>query len=352
MKVLIQDNLSKKVLIWYDKNKRDLPWRKSKKNLDPYQTWISEIMLQQTTVEAVIPFFHKFINKWPTIKKLSESKVEDVMDAWSGLGYYSRAKNIHKTTKIINKQHNNQIPDEYEELIKLPGIGPYTAGAILTIAFNKKASVIDSNIERIILRIRGIKEPKERVKKELIKISEDLCPEKRSGDYVQAMMDLGSAICKAKNPICDSCPIQEFCFSYAKDLTDSIPTKKLTKPKKIREANLFWIVSNQNKIFLQRRPLKGLLPGMLEFPSSEWINKNENISNEINFPIKGQWKPIKGKVVHIFSHFQLVLKIYTCKDINEKDLKGIWKRERNIPDLELPSLMKKVYKHVFLNIKN
>ena len=232
MKVLIQNNLSKKVLIWYDKNKRDLPWRKSKKNLDPYQTWISEIMLQQTTVEAVIPFFHKFINKWPTINKLSESKLEDVMDAWSGLGYYSRAKNIHKTAKIINKQYNNHIPDEYEELIKLPGIGPYTAGAILTIAFNKKASVIDSNIERIILRIRGIKEPKDKVKKELIKISEYLCPKNRSGDYVQAMMDLGSAICKAKNPLCDSCPIQKFCFSYAKGLTDSIPAKKNDKTKK------------------------------------------------------------------------------------------------------------------------
>ena len=187
----------------------------------------------------------------------------------------------------------------------MPGIGHYTAGAILTIAFN----------------------------------------------YVQAMMDLGSAICKAKNPLCDSCPIQKFCFSYAKGLTDSIPAKKMTKPKKIREANLFWMVSNQNRVFLQRRPLKGLLPGMLEFPSSEWINKNENISNEINFPIKGQWEPIKGKVVHIFSHFQLVLRIYMCRDISEKDLKGIWKREKYIPDLELPSLMKKVYKHVFSNIK-
>tara|TARA_Y100001968_G_scaffold5200_2_gene4600 strand:+ start:1225 stop:2283 length:1059 start_codon:yes stop_codon:yes gene_type:complete len=352
MKVLIKDNLSKKVLIWYDKNKRDLPWRKSKKDFDPYQTWISEIMLQQTTVEAVKPFFHKFINRWPTIKKLSESNVEDVMDAWSGLGYYSRAKNIHKSAIIINKKHNNQIPTEYEELIKLPGIGPYTAGAILTIAFNKKASVIDSNIERIILRIRGIRQPKEKVKKELIKISEDLCPTKRSGDYVQAMMDLGSAICKAKNPLCNLCPIQKFCLSYAKDLTNSIPIKKLTKPKKIREANLFWIVSDQNRIFLQRRPLEGLLPGMLEFPSSEWINKNENMDNETIFPIKGHWEPVNGKVVHIFSHFQLVLKIYICRDVNESILKGMWKKEKNIPDLELPSLMKKVYKHVFSHIKN
>ena len=214
MKVSIKDNLSKKILIWYDKNKRDLPWRKSKNDLNPYQTWISEIMLQQTTVEAVIPYFHKFISKWPTIKKLSESNIEDIMDAWSGLGYYSRAKNIHKTAKIVSKEYNNKIPDNYEELIKLPGIGPYTAGAILTIAYDKKASVIDSNIERIILRIQGIKKPKDKVKKELIKISEELCPDNRSGDYVQGMMDLGSAICKPNNPKCNLCPIKKFCYSY------------------------------------------------------------------------------------------------------------------------------------------
>ena len=187
-------------------------------------------MLQQTTVEAVIPYFHKFTVKWPTIKKLSESNIEEIMDAWSGLGYYSRAKNIHKAAKIINKEYNDQIPNNYDELIKLPGIGPYTAGAILTIAYDKKASVIDSNIERIILRIQGIKKPKDKVKKELIKISEELCPDIRSGDYVQAMMDLGSAICRPNNPKCNLCPIKQFCYSYKNNLTNLIPIKKTRKP--------------------------------------------------------------------------------------------------------------------------
>ncbi len=309
-------------------------------------------MLQQTTVEAVIPYFHKFTSKWPTIKKLSESNIEDIMDAWSGLGYYSRAKNIHKTAKIISKEYNNQIPNNYEELIKLPGIGPYTAGAILTIAYNKKASVIDSNIERIILRIQGIKKPKDKAKKELIKISEELCPDIRSGDYVQAMMDLGSAICKPNNPKCNLCPIKKFCYSYKNNLTNLIPIKKPRNPIKIRKANLFWIVSNQNRIFLRRRSLSGLLPGMLEFPSSDWISKNKESKKEISFPIKGNWKPVNGNVIHTFSHFQLSLKIYICRDVNEKQLEGIWKNENNIPDLDLPSLMKKVYKHVFSNIKN
>ena len=352
MKVSIKDNLSKKILLWYDKNKRDLPWRKSKKDLNPYQTWISEIMLQQTTVEAVIPYFHKFTAKWPTIKKLSESNIEEIMDAWSGLGYYSRAKNIHKTAKIISNEFNNQIPNNYEELIKLPGIGPYTAGAILTIAYNKKASVIDSNIERIILRIQGIKKPKEKVKKELIKISEELCPDIRSGDYVQAMMDLGSAICKPNNPECNLCPIKKFCYSYKNNLTNLIPIKKQRKPIKIRKANLFWIVSNQNRVLLRRRPLSGLLPGMLEFPSSDWINENKEYKKEISFPFKGNWKPVYGNVIHTFSHFQLSLKIYICRDVNERKLDGIWKNENDIPDLDLPSLMKKIYKHVFSNNKN
>ena len=352
MKVSIKDNLSKKILIWYDKNKRDLPWRKPKKDLNPYQTWISEIMLQQTTVEAVIPYFHKFTSKWPTIKKLSESNIEDIMDAWSGLGYYSRAKNIHKAAKIINEEYNDQIPSTYEELIKLPGIGPYTAGAILTIAYDKKASVIDSNIERIILRIQGIKKPKDKVKKELIKISEELCPDNRSGDYVQGMMDLGSAICKPNNPKCNLCPIKKFCYSYKNNLTNLIPIKKIRKPIKIREAYLFWIVSNQNRVFLRRRPLTGLLPGMLEFPSSDWITKNKKTRKEILFPIKGNWRPVTGNVLHTFSHFQLSLKVYICRDVNEKKLEGIWKKENDISDLNLPSLMKKVYKHVFTNTNN
>jgi len=326
-----------------------LPWRKSKKDLNPYETWISEIMLQQTTVEAVIPYFHNFISKWPTVKKLSEGNIENIMDTWSGLGYYSRAKNIHKTAKIINKEYNDQIPNNYEELIKLPGIGPYTAGAILTIAFDKKASVVDSNIERIILRIQGIKKPKDKVKKELIKISEELCPNIRSGDYVQAMMDLGSAICKPNNPKCNLCPIKNFCYSYKNNLTNLIPIKKTRKPIKNREAYLFWIISNQNRVFLRRRDLSGLLPGMLEFPSSDWTSKNKESKKEILFPIKGNWKPVAGNVMHTFSHFQLSLKIYICRDVNEKNLKGIWKKENDIPDLDLPSLMKKVYKHVFSN---
>ena len=186
----------------------------------------------------------------------------------------------------------------------------------------------------------------------MIKISEELCPDSRSGDYVQAMMDLGSAICKPNNPKCNLCPIKKFCYSYKNNLVNLIPIKKTRKPIKIREAYLFWIVSNQNRVFLRRRPMSGLLPGMLEFPSSDWITKNKKTSKEIIFPIKGNWRSVTGNVLHTFSHFQLSLKIYICRDVNEKKLECIWKKENDISDLNLPSLMKKVYKHVFSNTNN
>lgn len=347
MKLLFKHNLSKKILIWYDKNKRDLPWRMDIKETNPYKTWVSEIMLQQTTVEAVKPYYHKFISKWPSVKKLADSELEDIMDSWSGLGYYSRAKNLHKTAKILCKEYDTKIPSNYEELIRLPGIGPYTAGAILAIAYDKKAPVIDANIERILLRVLGIKKSKDKVKKQLIKISEDFCPKKRSGDYVQAMMDLGSMVCKPAKPLCLVCPIKKFCHAFNKNIVDEIPIKKQKKIKKIREANIFFIISDKNKVYLKRRPLSGLLPGMLEFPSSEWKRKSSNKEEEPVFPFKGNWQPVKGQINHTFSHFQLKLKVYICENVEEKKVKGIWIQKSNIFDLELPSLMKKVYKHVF-----
>jgi len=340
-----KNNLSKKVLIWYDKNRRDLPWRKVNQNSDPYETWISEVMLQQTTVEAVKPYFRKFLSKWPTIQDLAKSNINDVMDMWSGLGYYSRAKNIHKSSHIIIKNYNGKFPNKYDELIKLPGIGPYTAGAILAIAFNKGAVVIDANIERILLRLNGILLPIKDVKKELRELASTLNPEKRIGDYVQALMDIGSKICKPKNPNCSICPIKSNCKSLQNDLTELIPLKEKVKARPIKEAELFWIVSNNDKIFLRRRSLSGLLPGMLEFPSSEWVSTNKK-RKSIAFPFSGKWESIPGKITHIFSHFELSLKVYTFKGIDQDSLNGLWENKENLNKIGLPSLMRKVYRHV------
>ncbi|MEC9393061.1 MAG: A/G-specific adenine glycosylase [Pseudomonadota bacterium] len=340
-----KNNLSKKVLIWYDKNRRDLPWRKVNQNSDPYETWISEVMLQQTTVEAVKPYFRKFLSKWPTIQDLAKSNINDVMDMWSGLGYYSRAKNIHKSSQIITKNYNGKFPNTYDELIKLPGIGPYTAGAILTIAFNKDAVVIDANIERILLRLNGILLPLKDVKEELRELASTLNPEKRIGDYVQALMDIGSKICKPKNPNCSICPIKSNCKSLKNDLTQLIPLKEKVKARPIKEAELFWIVSNNDKIFLRRRSLTGLLPGMLEFPSSEWISTSKK-RKSVAFPFSGKWESIPGKITHTFSHFELSLKIYISRGIDQNSLNGLWEDKENLNKIGLPSLMRKVYRHV------
>jgi len=340
-----KNNLSKKVLIWYDKNRRDLPWRKVNQDSDPYQTWISEIMLQQTTVEAVKPYFRKFLNKWPTIHDLAKSNINDVMDMWSGLGYYSRAKNIHKSSQIITKNYNGKFPKNYDELIKLPGIGPYTAGAILAIAFNKDAVVIDSNIERILLRLKGTLLPAKEVKKELISFSSKLNPKKRIGDYVQALMDIGSKICKPKNPNCYICPIKSNCKSLQNGLTELIPLKQKTKKRPIKEAELFWIVSDRDNIFLRRRSSSGLLPGMLEFPSSEWTSVNKK-KKSVPFPFSGKWESIPGKITHTFSHFELSLKVYLHKGIAQNSLNGLWENKQNLNKIGLPSVMRKVYKHV------
>lgn len=346
MNVKYKDNLSKNVLIWYDKNKRDLPWRKLNHEINPYETWISEIMLQQTTVEAVKPYFNKFIKKWPSVKKLAKSDITDVMDMWSGLGYYSRAKNIHKSSQILSNKHNNLLPNTYEELIKLPGIGPYTAGAILAIAFNKDAVVIDANIERILLRLNGISLPAKKAKKELSNISKQLNPKNRIGDYIQSLMDIGSKICKPNIPECDVCPIQTFCNSYKNDLTQIIPLKEKKKSKPTRKAKLFWIVSDKGKIYLRRRPLSGLLPGMLEFPSSEWTLNDKESDNSFKFPFKGNWSIIPGKVSHTFSHFKLSVEIYSYKGIKQESFKGIWEDKENLNNIGLPTLMKKVFKHI------
>lgn len=352
MNVKNKDNLSKNVLIWYDKNKRDLPWRKLDHEINPYETWISEIMLQQTTVEAVKPYFNKFIKKWPSIKKLAKSDINDVMDMWSGLGYYSRAKNIHKSSQILSNKYNNLLPNTYEELIKLPGIGPYTAGAILSIAFNKDAVVIDANIERILLRLNGILLPAKKAKKELNDISMQLNPKNRIGDYIQSLMDIGSKICKPNIPICDICPIQKFCNSYHNDLTKIIPFKEKKKTKPTRKAILFWIVSDKGKVYLRRRPMSGLLPGMLEFPSTEWILNNKKRDNYFKFPFEGDWSIIPGEVTHTFSHFKLSLEIYTHKGIKQNAFKGIWEDKDNLKNIGLPSLMKKVYNHIISEENN
>jgi A/G-specific adenine glycosylase len=340
---------SKNVLNWYSLNKRDLPWRyKNNSQKDPYKIWVSEIMLQQTTVQTVIPYYKKFIKRWPNVKKLSTSNINEVLDFWSGLGYYRRAKNLHLTSKIISNQFDGVFPLEEDEIIKLPGIGEYTAAAIRAIAKDEKDTVVDANIERVMARIFYLKKPIKQIKKEIKKNAEKLTPKFNNGDYIQALMDIGSLICTPKDPLCNDCPIEKFCITKKKNAVNEIPKKIIKNDKPVREGIVFWIKNKNNQILLKRRDETGLLPGMLEFPSYNWSKNKINENDKKILSIKNI-KKLNKKVIHEFSHFKLKLTVYEKNKFNKNRIDGMWVGIDEINELGLPTLMKKVYQQMMKN---
>ena len=342
-------DFSKNVLNWYSANKRDLPWRyKNNSPKDPYKIWVSEIMLQQTTVATVIPYYKKFLKKWPNIKKLSKSNINEVLDFWSGLGYYRRAKNLHLTSRIISNQFNGIFPLEKNEIIKLPGIGEYTAAAIRAIAKDEKDTVVDANIERVMARIFYLKKPIKQIKKEIKQNAEKLTPKFNNGDYIQALMDIGSLICTPKDPLCNDCPIEKFCITKKKNAVNEIPKKIIKNDKPVREGIVFWIKNKNNQILLKRRDETGLLPGMLEFPSYNWSKNKINENDKKILSIKNI-KKLNKKVIHEFSHFKLKLTVYEKNKFNKNRIDGMWVGIDEINELGLPTLMKKVYQQMMKN---
>ena len=340
---------SKNVLNWYSLNKRDLPWRyKNNSQKDPYKIWVSEIMLQQTTVQTVIPYYKKFIKRWPNVKKLSTSNINEVLDFWSGLGYYRRAKNLHLTSRIISNQFDGVFPLEKNEIIKLPGIGEYTAAAIRAIAKDEEDTVVDANIERVIARVFYLKKPIKKIKKEIKQNAKKLTPKLNNGDYIQALMDIGSLICTPKDPLCNDCPIEKFCTTKKKNEVNEIPKKIIKNDKPVREGIVFWIKNKNNQILLKRRDETGLLPGMLEFPSYNWSKNKINENDKKILSIKNI-KKLNKKVIHEFSHFKLKLTVYEKNKFNKNSIDGMWVGIDEINELGLPTLMKKVYQQMMKN---
>jgi A/G-specific adenine glycosylase len=338
---------NKKILKWYDQEKRDLPWRKSNKLIiDVYKVWISEIMLQQTTVNAVIPFFETFIIKFPDVHSLAKARIEDVMTYWAGLGYYSRARNLHKCAKIIINDYNGIFPKNEIDLVKLPGIGDYTAGAICAIAYNQVAAPVDVNIERVISRISNEHNTTRREIKELMR---KIIPVNRPGDFIEAIMDLGSKICKIREPKCMDCPINTLCKTYLKNKLALLHVK-INKPKTITRHGNCYIINREidDKYFFIRMPTNGLLGGMLCFPSTNWIEDKKKLYSDKMFEDlirKNTLCKVENRINHTFSHFKLILNIYSLKYNNIMCLKGEWmKLEEAVK--QLPSLMRKVAKTI------
>ena len=339
--------ISKILLRWYIKNGRVLPWRVSPKDSesgqtpDPYKVWVSEIMLQQTTVQTVIPYFQKFIETWGCIDKLSHASEGEVLAFWAGLGYYARGRNLLRCAKELRDRFDSKIPNDKKKLLSLPGIGEYTAAAIRSIAFGEREVVIDANIERVICRLFKIERPIKQSKKDIKEYASQLFPEFYSGDLAQALMDFANSICKPKKPFCAQCPISKSCLSFKYGMVERIPAKPIKKNKPVKKGFVFFVTLKPNKFLLERRPSKGILGGLLGFPTTKWDFEK----NDPSLPFNADWF-YSGKIVtHQFSHFKLELEIV----FGETNLSGfdnskyLAVEHQNFDLLSLPTLMRKVY---------
>jgi A/G-specific adenine glycosylase len=340
-----------KLLTWYDAHARRLPWRALPGELaDPYAVWLSEIMLQQTTVATVGPYFQKFLAKWPTVEDLAGADVDAVMHAWAGLGYYSRARNLHACAKAVVTLHGGVFPSSEEGLISLPGIGPYTAAAVAAIAYGVSATVVDGNVERVVARLFSIHEPMPAAKKKIREMAATLTPKKRAGDFAQAMMDLGATTCTPKRPACERCPFAKSCQALHEGDPESLPVKAPKKEKPTRRGVVFWCVRDDGAVLIRKRPPKGLLGGMMEIPSTEWLADAPGVTGESRSrarlmeqaPTKAKWKKQSGEVRHTFTHFHLVLDLYLATVCDDAEAQGEWVQADDLGDHAFPTVMKKV----------
>jgi len=342
------------LLDWYDAERRDLPWRAAPGTTpDPYHVWLSEIMLQQTTVKAVIPYFEKFLARWPTVEALAAADLDDVLSAWAGLGYYSRARNLHRCARKIVQEYDGQFPRSAAELLRLPGIGPYTAAAIAAIAFDEPTTPVDGNVERVVARLFAVREPLPAAKPRLRHLAAKLTPPRRSGDFAQALMDLGATVCTPKRPSCLVCPLSRFCSAQAEGLEASLPARETKSERPTRFGVAFLALREDGCILLRRRPNTGLLARMMEVPGTEWVDDPRVVTEALRAaPVRADWWPVPGQVMHTFTHFKLELIVYRAVVPADATLtfwadpgRCRWVQRREINRQALPSLMRKVIAH-------
>jgi A/G-specific adenine glycosylase len=338
----IQTNL----LRWFKKNKRDLPWRKTR---DPYAIWVSEIMLQQTQVTTVIPYYQKFLKSFPTLRHLAKANLSKVLKVWEGLGYYSRARNLHRASQIVLNHFHGKIPDTLKDLLSLPGIGRSTAGAILSFAFHKEAPILDGNAKRVLSRLFAVSgSPGERKTEQLLwEISESLIPKGYSNPFNQALMDLGSIICTPKYPRCPKCPLRHLCKGYLSGEPEIYPLRIIKKAiPHIAAASA--VIERDGKVLLWQRPPKGLLGGLWEFPNWRIEEKRRTrlrlrlrnyIKKEIGLNVKV--KESIGIFHQTYSHFKLTLQVFDCHHLNGKG-KGKWVPIRNLHLLPMSRIHRRI----------
>jgi A/G-specific adenine glycosylase len=340
-------SIAARLLAWYDRHHRDLPWRTppaaiaAGKRPDPYHVWLSEIMLQQTTVEAVKPYFRAFLAKWPDAHSLAAADTEDIMKAWAGLGYYSRARNLKKCADLLAAEHGGRFPATEEDLRNLPGIGGYTAAAIAAIAFNRPAAVVDGNVERVVTRLRAIETRLPVAKQEIRDIVATMLPTDRPGDFAQAMMDLGATICTPRRPACLPCPLRDDCRAGDDGDPERFPVKIPKMAKPLRRGAAFVAVRSDGAILLRKRGESGLLAGMTEIPTTEWTARADGVVTVEGAPFPADWQSA-GAISHVFTHFALELAVFRADVGNLTAPPGHWwARAAGVHGEALPTVMKK-----------
>ncbi len=301
---------AERLLAWWDIHRRDLPWRaRPGETADPYAVWLSEILLQQTTVAAATPYFRRFMARWPRVADLAASPIEEIMQAFAGLGYYSRARNLHACAQEIARR-GAAFPQDEAALRELPGISAYTSAAIAAIAFNAPASPVDGNIARIVARLNALERPIAAARGEIAALAAALTPQDRPGDFAQAMMDLGATICTPRSPDCDACPLTSFCAAFASGEPEAFPRKAAKQTRPLRKGAAFFLRDRDDRILMRTRPPKGLLGGTVELPGGPWSTDFDIADALAHAPCPADWRRLPGTVEQVFTHFSLELAIY------------------------------------------
>jgi len=341
-----------RLLDWYDRHRRVLPWRALPgEAADPYRVWLSEIMLQQTTVATVGDYFRRFVARWPSVEALAAAPIDEVLSAWAGLGYYARARNLHACAVAVVERHGGVFPADEAALLALPGIGAYTAGAIRAIAFDQPASAVDGNVERVITRLYAIETPLPDAKAEIKVRAARLVPDRRAGDYAQAMMDLGATVCTPRSPSCVICPLVGSCQGRRKGIAEELPRRAPKADKPTRRGLAFVLSRKDGAILLRKRPSRGLLGGMDEVPSSPWREGDLAIEAALaEAPVPAKWQVLDGLVRHTFTHFHLELTVAravaTTGRLAERAAPGsTWCALDEMDARALPTVMRKVIAH-------
>ena len=338
------------LLAWYDRHRRRLPWRPpAGERADPYRVWLSEIMLQQTGVKTVGPYFEKFLARWPDVASLGRASLDDVLRMWAGLGYYSRARNLHACAVAVLRDHRGVFPDTEEGLRSLPGIGPYTASAIAAIAFDRRTMPVDGNIERVVSRLYAVEEALPQAKPLIQQLAATLLADTRAGDSAQALMDLGSSICTPKKPACALCPLNDGCAAGARGDQETFPRKAPKKTGTLRRGAAF-VVTRGDELLVRSRPEKGLLGGMTEVPGSNWLAAQDDKAALKQAPaLKAvvRWHRKTGIVTHVFTHFPLELVVYSAQvPARTRAPAGMrWVPVATLAEEALPNVMRKAIAH-------